>query len=443
MTGVGVAFSRFLEVEYDTGLYIGMGVVFFYAVLGGMKGITYTQIAQYIVLITAYTIPGIFISFQLTGNPIPQLGLGSTLADGSGVYLLDKLDLVVTDLGFKEYTTAKMGGTLNMFAYTLSLMIGTAGLPHVIMRFFTVPSVKAARASAGYALIFIALLYTVAPAVGAMARYNLMNTIEPSAGQNLEYEQRPQWFKDWEKTGLLEFSDKNGDGKIQYSADATKNEMVKVDRDIMVLANPSIANLPNWVIALVAAGGLAAALSTAAGLLLAISSSISHDLLKGILTPDMTEKTELLTGRVVMSVSILFAGYLGLNPPGFAAGTVALAFGLAASSIFPALMMGIFSRSMNDKGAIAGMCAGLGVTMLYVFQHKGIMFIPGTSFLGDMQADWFFGISPNAFGAVGAIVNFAVAFIVLKMTQPAPQEIRDLVDNFRSPHGEVAAAQDH
>jgi len=443
MKGVGVAFSRFLEVEYDTGLYIGMGVVFFYAVLGGMKGITYTQIAQYVVLITAYTIPAVFISFQLTGNPIPQLGLGSTLADGSGVYLLDKLDLVVTDLGFKEYTVGKMGGTLNMFAYTLSLMIGTAGLPHVIMRFFTVPSVKAARASAGYALIFIALLYTVAPAVGAMARYNLMNTIEPSAGQNLDYEQRPQWFKDWEKTGLLEFSDKNGDGKIQYTADKNTNEMVKVDRDIMVLANPSIANLPNWVIALVAAGGLAAALSTAAGLLLAISSSISHDLLKGILTPDMTEKTELLTGRVVMSISILFAGYLGLNPPGFAAGTVALAFGLAASSIFPALMMGIFSRSMNDKGAIAGMCAGLGVTMLYVFQHKGIMFIPGTSFLGSMQPDWFLGISPNAFGAVGAIVNFAVAFIVLKMTQPAPQEIRDLVDNFRSPHGEVASAHDH
>lgn len=443
MKGVGVAFSRFLEVEYDTGLYIGMGVVFFYAVLGGMKGITYTQIAQYVVLITAYTIPAVFISFQLTGNPIPQLGLGSTLADGSGVYLLDKLDLVVTDLGFKEYTVGKMGGTLNMFAYTLSLMIGTAGLPHVIMRFFTVPSVKAARASAGYALIFIALLYTVAPAVGAMARYNLMNTIEPSAGQNLDYEQRPQWFKDWEKTGLLEFSDKNGDGKIQYTADKNTNEMVKVDRDIMVLANPSIANLPNWVIALVAAGGLAAALSTAAGLLLAISSSISHDLLKGILTPDMTEKTELLTGRIVMSISILFAGYLGLNPPGFAAGTVALAFGLAASSIFPALMMGIFSRTMNDKGAIAGMCAGLGVTMLYVFQHKGIMFIPGTSFLGSMQPDWFLGISPNAFGAVGAIVNFAVAFIVLKMTQPAPQEIRDLVDNFRSPHGEVASAHDH
>lgn len=443
MKGVGVAFSRFLEVEYDTGLYIGMAVVFFYAVLGGMKGITYTQIAQYIVLITAYTIPAIFISFQLTGNPIPQLGLGSTLADGSGVYLLDKLDMVVTDLGFQEYTTSKLGGSLNMFAYTLSLMIGTAGLPHVIMRFFTVPSVKAARSSAGYALVFIALLYTVAPAVGAMARFNLMNTIQPAAGENINYAERPQWFKDWERTGLLAFEDKNGDGKIQYTADAKTNEMVKVDRDIMVLANPSIANLPNWVIALVAAGGLAAALSTAAGLLLAISSSISHDLMKGILTPDMDEKTELMLGRVVMSISILFAGYLGLNPPGFAAGTVALAFGLAASSIFPALMMGIFSRTMNDKGAIAGMIAGLGVTMLYVFQHKGIMFIPGTSFLGGLEANWFLGISPNAFGAVGAIVNFAVAYIVLKSTTPAPKEIADMVDNFRSPHGEIAAAHDH
>ncbi len=443
MKGVGVAFSRFLEVEYDTGLYIGMAVVFFYAVLGGMKGITYTQIAQYIVLILAYTIPAVFISFQLTGNPIPQLGLGSTLADGSGIYMLDKLDMVVTDLGFAEYTTSKLGGTLNMFAYTMSLMIGTAGLPHVIMRFFTVPSVKAARSSAGYALVFIALLYTVAPAVGAMARFNLMNTIEPVAGENINYADRPQWFKEWEKTGLLAFEDKNGDGKIQYSADAATNEMVKVDRDIMVLANPSIANLPNWVIALVAAGGLAAALSTAAGLLLAISSSISHDLLKGILTPDMTEKNELMTGRIVMTVAIIFAGYLGLNPPGFAAGTVALAFGLAASSIFPALMMGIFSRSMNDKGAIAGMCAGLGVTMLYVFQHKGIMFIPGTDFLGGMDPNWFLGISPNAFGVVGAIVNFSVAFVVLKMGEPAPQHIRDLVDNFRSPHGEVAAAHDH
>ncbi|MAG75449.1 MAG: cation acetate symporter [Colwelliaceae bacterium] len=442
MKGVGVAFSRFLEVEYDMGLYIGMAVVFVYATLGGMKGITYTQIAQYVVLITAYTIPAIFISLQLTGNPIPQLGLGSTLADGSGVYLLDKLDMVVSDLGFKEYTTSTLGD-VEMFAYTMSLMIGTAGLPHVIMRFFTVPSVKAARQSAGYALVFIALLYTVAPAVGAMARFNLMNTIEPAAGENLVYDERPQWFKDWERTGLLQFEDKNGDGKIQYSADANSNEMVKVDRDIMVLANPSIANLPNWVIALVAAGGLAAALSTAAGLLLAISSAVSHDLMKGVLMPDMSEKSELRASRIVMTISILFAGYLGLNPPGFAAGTVALAFGLAASSIFPALMMGIFSKKMNSKAAIAGMCAGLGVTMLYVFQHKGVMFIPGTSFLGGMEPNWFFGISPNAFGSVGALVNFAVAFIVLKATGPAPSHIQEMVDNFRTPHGEVAAAHDH
>ena len=442
MKGVGVAFSRFLEVEYDNGLYIGMFVVWVYAVMGGMKGITYTQIAQYCVMIFAYTIPAVFISLQLTGNPIPQLGLGSTLADGSGVYLLDKLDMVVTELGFKEYTTSNMGGTLNMFAYTMSLMIGTAGLPHVIMRFFTVPSVQAARQSAGYALVFIGLLYTVAPAVGAMARLNLMNTIQPAAGQNLEYAERPQWFKDWEQTGLLQFEDKNGDGKIQYTADKATNEMVKVDRDIMVLANPAIANLPNWVIALVAAGGLAAALSTAAGLLLAISSSISHDLMKGVLTPDLSEKNELLAGRIVMTIAILVSGYLGLNPPGFAAGTVALAFGLAASSIFPALMMGIFSKKMSGTAAIWGMCSGIGVTMLYVFQHKGIMFIPGTSFLGDMGADWFFGISPNAFGAVGALVNFGVAFIVLKATGPAPDHIQDLVENMREP-GDCAAAHAH
>jgi len=443
MKGVGVAFSRFLEVDYDLGLYIGMFVVWVYAVLGGMKGITYTQIAQYCVLIFAYTIPAVFISLQLTGNPIPQLGLGSTLADGSGIYLLDKLDMVVTDLGFKEYTTDNMGGSVNMFAYTLSLMIGTAGLPHVIMRFFTVPSVKAARQSAGYALVFIALLYTVAPAVGAMARLNLMNTIEPAAGQNLEYAERPQWFKDWEKTGLLKYEDKNGDGKVQYNADKTTNEMVKVDRDIMVLANPAIANLPNWVIALVAAGGLAAALSTAAGLLLAISSSISHDLMKGILTPDLSEKNELTAGRIVMTVSVLVAGWLGLNPPGFAAGTVALAFGLAASSIFPALMMGIFAKKMSGKAAVWGMCSGIGITMLYVFQHKGFMFIPGTSFLGDMGPNWFFGISPNAFGAVGAFVNFAVAFAVLKVTGPAPAHIQQMVENFRTPHGGVSAAHDH
>ncbi|XPF92557.1 sodium:solute symporter family protein [Colwellia sp. RE-S-Sl-9] len=443
MKGVGVAFSRFLEVDYGLGLGIGMAVVWVYAVLGGMKGITYTQIAQYCVLIFAYTIPAVFISLQLTGNPIPQLGLGSTLADGSGVYLLDKLDMVVTDLGFKEYTTDNMGGTLNMFAYTMSLMIGTAGLPHVIMRFFTVPSVQAARSSAGYALVFIALLYTVAPAVGAMARLNLMNTIEPAAGQNLEYEARPQWFKDWETTGLLKFEDKNGDGKITYVADAEKNEMVKVDRDIMVLANPAIANLPNWVIALVAAGGLAAALSTAAGLLLAISSSISHDLMKGVLTPDLSDKNELLAGRIVMTIAILISGYLGLHPPGFAAGTVALAFGLAASSIFPALMMGIFAKKMSGTAAVWGMCSGIGVTMLYVFQHKGIMFIPGTSFLGDMGPDWFFGISPNAFGAVGALVNFAVAFIVVRFTGPAPTHIQDMVDNFRSPYGKIETAHDH
>lgn len=442
MKGVGVAFSRFLEVDYDLGLVIGMVVVWVYAVLGGMKGITYTQIAQYVVMIFAYTIPAVFISLQLTGNPIPQLGLGSTLADGSGVYLLDKLDMVVTDLGFKEYTTANMGGTLNMFAYTMSLMIGTAGLPHVIMRFFTVPSVQAARQSAGYALICIALLYTVAPAVGAMARFNLMNTIEPAAGENLVYDERPQWFKDWEKTGLLKFEDKNGDGKVQYTANAETNEMVKVDRDIMVLANPAIANLPNWVIALVAAGGLAAALSTAAGLLLAISSSVSHDLMKGVFVPDMSEKNELLAGRVTMTIAILFAGYLGMNPPGFAAGTVALAFGLAASSIFPALMMGIFSKKMTGQAAVWGMVSGIGVTMLYVFQHKGIMFIPGTSFLGDMGANWFFGISPNAFGAVGALVNFGVAFAILKMTAPAPDHIQDLVENMRIPTG-AGAAHDH
>ncbi|MFB0981742.1 MAG: cation acetate symporter [Alteromonadaceae bacterium] len=443
MKGVGVAFSRFLEVEYDNGLYIGMFVVWVYAVLGGMKGITYTQIAQYVVLIFAYTIPAVFISLQLTGNPIPQLGLGATLADGSGVYLLDKLDLVVTELGFKEYTTDNMGGSVNMFAYTLSLMIGTAGLPHVIMRFFTVPSVKAARQSAGYALVFIALLYTVAPAVGAMARLNLMNTIEPAAGQNLEYAERPQWFKDWEKTGLLKYEDKNGDGKIQYTANKATNEMVKVDRDIMVLANPAIANLPNWVIALVAAGGLAAALSTAAGLLLAISSSISHDLMKGILTPDLSEKNELLAGRIVMTISVMVAGWLGLNPPGFAAGTVALAFGLAASSIFPALMMGIFAKKMSGTAAVWGMCSGIGITMLYVFQHKGFMFIPGTSFLGDMGPNWFFGISPNAFGAVGAFVNFAVAFAMLKVTGPAPAHIQQMVENFRTPHGSVTEAHDH
>ncbi len=452
MKGVGVAFSRFLEVDYDTGLYIGMALVFFYATLGGMKGITYTQIAQYVVLIFAYTIPAIFISMNLTGNPLPQLGLGSTMADGSGMTLLAKLNLVVTELGFKEYTTQTIAGRLDMFVYTMSLMIGTAGLPHVIVRFFTVPKVKDARSSAGWALVFIAILYTTAPAVGAMARLNLHATIQTgevgSAEGNLSYEARPQWFKNWEKTGLLQFEDKNGDGRIQYYNDKNPemvkkaesfgwkgNEMVKVDRDIIVLANPEIANLPHWVIALVAAGGLAAALSTAAGLLLAISSAISHDLLKGVFMPSISEKSELRAGRIAMAGAIVVAGYLGLNPPGFAAGTVAIAFGLAGASIFPALMLGIFYKRMNKEGAIAGMIAGISVTMLYVFQHKGILFIKGTEFLGDMGPNWFLGIQPNAFGAIGALVNFGVAIMVAKMTAEPPQYIQDMVESIRTPRG--------
>ena len=434
MKGVGVAFSRFLEVDYDTGLYVGMIIVFFYAVMGGMKGITYTQIAQYCVLILAYTIPAIFISLQLTGNPFPQLGLGSTLS-GSDVYLLDRLDQVVTDLGFREYTTDVRISGLNMFAYTMSLMIGTAGLPHVIIRFFTVPKVKDARSSAGWALLFIAILYTTAPAVAGMARLNLMETIEPQPGQYLVYEERPQWFKNWETTGLLVFEDKNNDGLIQYSAAVADNEMVKIDNDIMVLANPEIARLPNWVIALVAAGGLAAALSTAAGLLLAISSAISHDLLKGMLAPNITEQQELLASRVAMGFAIMGAGYLGLNPPGFAAGTVALAFGLAASSIFPALMMGIFSTRVTKEGAIAGMVSGIGITLFYVFQHKGIMFIPGTAFLGDTPANWFLGIEPNAFGVVGALLNFAVAIGVSRVTAQPPEMVQQLVAHIRVPAG--------
>ena len=432
MKGIGVAFSRFLEVDYGTGLLVGMCIVFFYAVLGGMKGITYTQIAQYVVLILAYTIPAIFISLQLTGNAVPQLGLGSTMA-GSEVYLLDRLDQVVMDLGFKEYTTDVRLSKLNMFAYTLSLMIGTAGLPHVIIRFFTVPKVSDARTSAGWALIFIAVLYTTAPAVAAMARLNLMQTIEPQAGEYLAYDERPSWFKNWEKTGLLEFEDKNGDGHIQYGADPAINEMVKIDNDIMVLANPEIARLPNWVIALVAAGGLAAALSTAAGLLLAIASAISHDLLKGMFAPNISEKQELRASRIAMAAAIFGSGYLGLNPPDFAAGTVALAFGLAASSLFPALMMGIFSKRVNREGAIAGMIAGIGITLFYVFQHKGIMFVASTAFLGDLPANWFFGIEPNAFGAVGAMVNFSIALTVSRWTAPPPKEVQELVDYIRSP----------
>jgi cation/acetate symporter len=441
MKGIGVAFSRFLEVDYDTGLLIGMCIVFFYSVLGGMKGITYTQIAQFCVLILAYTIPAIFISLQLTGNPLPQLGLGSTMT-GSETYLLDKLDQVVTELGFDQYTTSVRLSGLNMFAYTMSLMIGTAGLPHVIIRFFTVPTVRDARKSAGWALIFISILYTTAPAVAAMARLNLINTIEPAAGEYLTYDERPQWFKNWETTGLLKFEDKNNDGRIQYSADKSANEMVKIDNDIMVLANPEIAKLPNWVIALVAAGGLAAALSTAAGLLLAIASAISHDLIKGMIKPGISEKQELRASRIAMAVAIAGAGFLGFNPPDFAAGTVALAFGLAASSLFPALMMGIFSKRVNREGAIAGMIAGIGVTLFYVFQHKGIMFIASTAFLGDMSPNWFLGIEPNAFGVVGAIVNFTVAMMVSRVTAEPPAHVQDLVEYIRVPDG-VTAAQDH
>lgn len=458
MTGVGVAFSRFLGVSSDMGIYIGMAIVFAYAVFGGMKGITYTQVAQYIVLILAYTVPAIFISLQLTGNFLPQLGLGGNYS-GTDMTLLAKLDQVVTDLGFGKYTTAMPGSMLNMFMYTLSLMIGTAGLPHVIMRFFTVPSVKDARSSAGWALVFIAILYTTAPAVAAMAKLNLhatVNTAVKSGGDlyapeaSLKAEERPDWMKRWEKTGLLKFEDKNGDGRIQYYNDKTKNEAAKgkaeaagwkgneltVNADIIVLANPEIALLPNWVIALVAAGGLAAALSTAAGLLMAISSAVSHDLVKNIFVPDISEKGELMAGKISMAVAIVIAGYLGLNPPGFAAGTVALAFGIAASSLFPAIMMGIFSKKMNKEGAMAGMLAGLFVTLFYVFAHKGILFIKGTEYLGLIGgANSFFGITPEAIGAVGAMVNFAVAFIVDKFTKEPPAHIQAMVEAVRVPRG--------
>jgi cation/acetate symporter len=467
MTGVGVAFARFLGVSAHVGVYVGMGIVFLYAVFGGMKGITYTQVAQYVVLIFAYTIPAIFISLQLTGNPLPQLGLGSDLV-GHNVSLLAKLDQVVTELGFGKYTTALPGSKLNMFVYTMSLMIGTAGLPHVIMRFFTVPSVKAARSSAGWALVFIAILYTTAPAVGAMAKMNLIRTIDPGSvlkdgniyakDAGIEYEKRPDWMKRWEKTGLLKFADKNGDGRIQYYNDKTKDpEVIKkaaeagwkgnelsVNADIIVLANPEIALLPDWVIALVAAGGLAAALSTAAGLLMAISSAISHDLVKNVFKPDISEKGELLAGKISMAVAILISGYLGLNPPGFAAGTVALAFGIAASTLFPAIMMGIFSKKMNKEGAMAGMLAGLFVTLFYVFAHKGLFFIKGTEYLGLIGgANSFFGITPEAFGAIGALVNFGVAFLVDKVTAEPPEHIQHLVEMVRVPRGAKAVDGAH
>ncbi|WP_347312589.1 sodium:solute symporter family protein [Defluviimonas sp. SAOS-178_SWC] len=450
MSGVGVAFSRFLEVKASTGLYIGAAVVFAYAVLGGMKGITYTQVAQYVVLIIAYTIPAIFISITLTGNPLPPLGLFSEHT-ASGMPLLEKLDQVVTDLGFSKYT-GHTDTTLNMFLFTMSLMIGTAGLPHVIVRFFTVPKVSDARSSAGWALVFIALLYLVAPAVGAMARLNLIDNIYPAGTQSdpIDYEARPDWMKNWEVTGLLKFEDKNGDGKIQFYND--KSEAFKataegkgwagseltVNNDIMVLANPEIANLPGWVIALVAAGGLAAALSTAAGLLMAISSAISHDLIKGTLNPGISEKGELLAARIAMGVSIVVATWLGLNPPGFAAQTVALAFGIAAASLFPAILMGIFSKRVNSAGAIAGMLAGLGVTLVYIFLHKGWFFIPDTNSFTDSDP-LFLSIKSTSFGAVGALVNFIVAYVVSNATEEPPVEVQELVESIRIPKGAGAA----
>ncbi|MBQ0831181.1 sodium:solute symporter family protein [Marinobacter sp.] len=453
MAGAGVAFSRFLEVDSTTGLMIAAVVIFIYSVLGGMKGITYTQVAQYVVLIIAYTIPAVFISMQLTGNPIPALGLFSTHID-SGMPILDKLNQVITDVGFNEYT-ADVDSHLNMVLFTLTLMIGTAGLPHVIIRFFTVPKVADARWSAGWALVFIALLYLTAPAVASMARLNLMTTIYPdgTAAEPIEYDNRPQWVKEWEVTGLIKFVDKNEDGRIQLYNDAPsfqaeadtrgwKGNELDVNRDILVLANPEIANLPGWVIGLIAAGGLAAALSTAAGLLLAISSAISHDLIKGSINPGITEKGELLAARIAMAVTIVVATYLGANPPGFAAQVVALAFGIAAASLFPTLMMGIFSKRVNNTGAVAGMLSGLVFTLSYIFVYKGWFFIPGTANLADIPANWVLGISPLSIGAIGAVVNFAVAFAVSNATEEPPVEIQELVESVRYPRG-AGQAQDH
>ncbi|MFH6984583.1 sodium:solute symporter family protein [Marinoscillum luteum] len=419
MRGVGVVFSRFLEVPVNVGVYIGMGIVFFYAVLGGMKGVTYTQVAQFCVLIFAFMVPAIFISFQLTGNYIPQLGFGSQVADGT--YLLDKLDNLHKELGFAEYT----GGTKSMidvFAITFALMVGTAGLPHVIVRFFTVPKVRDARLSAGWALIFIAILYTTAPAIAAFARTNLIETVS-----NQEYEQVPQWFSNWESTGLIAFEDKNGDGKIQYVA-GEKNELT-IDRDIMVLANPEIANLPNWVIALVAAGGLAAALSTAAGLLLVISASISHDLIKKQLKPNLSDKEELIWARVGALGAVLVAGYFGINPPGFVAAVVALAFGLAAASFFPAIILGIFDKRMNKEGAIAGMVVGILLMLFYMIKFKF------DGFGGGTQADWWFGISPEGFGTMAMLVNFAVSFGISRFYPAPPADVQEMVEQIRYPRG--------
>ncbi len=425
MKGVGVAFSRFLEVPFDTGIFIGIGIVFFYAVLGGMKGITYTQVAQYCVLIFAFTVPAIFISLQMVGNPIPQIGMGSALPDGT--YLLDKLNLLSTDLGFAEYTQSGMDDRINVFFITAALMFGTAGLPHVIVRFFTVPKVRDARVSAGYALLFIAILYTTAPAVAAFARTNLIETVSQQP-----YADMPEWFTKWEDAGLIKYNDKDGNGIINYVADANANELV-IDNDIMVLANPEIANLPAWVIALVVAGGLAAALSTAAGLLLVIATSISHDLLKKKLRPNISEKNELRAARIAIAVAVVAAGFAGLNPPGFVAQVVALAFGLAASSFFPAIVMGIFDKRMNKEGAIAGMIVGILFTTIYIWYFKPQLGGPGTP-----EGMWF-GIKPEGIGTLGMILNAVVAFVVSRMTPPPPQEVQDIVEDIRIPRGAGAA----
>ena len=426
MRGVGVVFSRFLEVDINTGVIIGMVIVLFYAVLGGMKGITYTQVAQYCVLIFAFMVPAIFISIQMTGNPIPQLGMGAKGADG--VYLLEKLNGLSTELGFAEYTKGSKS-MIDVFAITFALMVGTAGLPHVIVRFFTVKRVRDARKSAGLALLFIAILYTAAPAVAVFARTNLINTVSGQA-----YSSMPQWFSNWEKTGLLKFNDKNADGLIQYVADAQLNELV-VDRDIMVLANPEIANLPAWVIALVAAGSLAAALSTAAGLLLVISSSVSHDLIKNVFNPNITEKQELVAARLSAVGAVCFAGYFGINPPGFVAAVVALAFGLAAASFFPAIILGIFYKKMNKEGAIAGMVVGISLMLFYMLKFKFGIFDGGKAAVAGLKADWWFGISPEGFGTIAMLVNFAVSLIVNRFTSEVPEEVQNIVENIRIPSG--------
>jgi cation/acetate symporter len=420
MRGVGIVFARFLEVPIDLGIYIGMALVFFYAVLGGMNGITYTQVAQYCILIFAYMVPAIFISIQLTNNYIPQLGFGDTVADGSGTYLLDKLDNLHQELGFAAYTSGSKP-MIDVIAITFALMAGTAGLPHVIVRFFTVPRVRDARISAGWALVFIAILYTTAPAIAVFARTNLISTVS-----EIKYADVPQWFKNWENTGLITFEDKNADGNIQYVGDPKSNELV-IDRDIMVLANPEIARLPDWIIALVAAGGLAAALSTAAGLLLVISTAISHDLIKKQIKPDISEKKELLWARLGAAIAVLVAGYFGLHPPGFVAATVALAFGLAAASFFPAIMLGIFDKRMNREGAISGMVIGILLMMFYIMRFKLGVF-------GETNSNqWWFGISPEGFGTISMMVNLIISYIVSRATSKPPEHISDLVENIRHP----------